>query len=245
MENKFLKYSILSFFIIFTIFIHYVAKKPQGAEIKSPFSSGGGRFITKGEKMKDFSLENLEGNTISLSDYTDKEPVILYFWRMNISCLEINDETIKKLETTIDEPEKLDTIKSLKNLKFSKEEMINRLFMSGLNNKEIELVLKDAHTVPICIESIRELEKFQEKYKEKVKVITINAGDVRLELEKFLKDNDYNIEVLTDRQNDIPRNYGIIGPTLIVLDKGGTILYIYEQSLTEEDFKKILNEKST
>ncbi|HPZ10598.1 MAG TPA: redoxin domain-containing protein [Candidatus Eremiobacteraeota bacterium] len=179
MTKEALKYPALFLFIVFTIFIHYIAKSPNLSEPE--LASSGNQTVSSdvGKIAPDFRMENLSGGQMSIAEFTGKKSVILYFW----SC-----------------------------------------------------------SIPLCDESLSELEEFYNKNSEKVEILAVNVGDLRFELEKFLKNKNYKINILFDSNGMGTLSYEITEPTLILIDKNNTITYIYKQNKKDERLKNILEE---
>ncbi len=180
MTKEALKYPAIFLFLVFTAFIHYMVKSPALTERKELSMESSSGIIATGNEAPDFSLENLNGDVISLSGYKERKMVTLYFWSSNI---------------------------------------------------------------PVCVTALGELEKFHGKYKEKVEVLAINIGDLRLELEKFLKNKHYTFNILSDRQGRTAIKYQISEPTFILIDKKGNIVYIHRQNEISGKFNVILEKE--
>jgi len=210
-----------------------MAKKPE-----PPKTSPG---VPQG--FENFSLETPDGKEISPGSYKGKKPVLLYFWNIDFTLLEINDNTLKKIETKIKDKENLNSLKVLKNKKFYPEELYQKLFLLGLDKDEIELTLKSATEIPVCSESLKELGDFYKKHKNKLEIIAINVGNVRLEVEKFLKEEKPELQIAMDSKGKMSSSLGITRPTLILLDKKTSIIYSYEQTDPERSLKEILEKE--
>jgi peroxiredoxin len=157
-----------------------MVKSPALTERKNLSMESHSAIIATGKEAPDFSLENLNEEKFSLSDYKDKKMVALYFWSI---------------------------------------------------------------TIPLCVETLGELQKFHDKYREKVEVMTVNIGDLRLELDKFLKNKDYTFNILSDRQGVTAMKYQISEPTFILVDKKGNVIYIHRQNEISGKFNIILEKE--
>ncbi len=180
MTKEALKYPAIFLFLVFTVFIHYMVKSPALTERKQMSMGSSSHIIATGKEAPDFSVENLKGETISLSGYKEKKMVALYFWSIDI---------------------------------------------------------------PVCTATLGEIEKFYDKYKEKVEVLAINIGNLRLELENFLKNKNYTFNILSDRQGGTAIKYHISEPTFILIDKKGNIAYIHRQNEISGKFNIILEKE--
>jgi len=165
MRNKNVKNILIILLIIFTIFIHYMAK--------SPYIKDTGGITTS------FSFENMNGQKISLDDYKGKKSVILYFWRSDLT---------------------------------------------------------------LCQKGIGDLIEFYNKNRDKVEVIYVNEGDMRLEVEKFQEKHNWkDLNISMDATGQLAMNYGIDKPTLLLLDKNGREIYRYPHNTGKPELKDILD----
>ncbi len=115
--------------------------------------------------------------------------------------------------------------------------------LSGYKEKKMVALYFWSSNIPVCITTLGEIEKFYDKYKEKVEVLAINIGDLRLELEKFLKNKNYTFNILSDRQGGTAIKYQIGEPTFILVDKQGNIVYIHRQNEISGKFNVILEKE--
>jgi len=126
---------------------------------------------------------------------------------------------------------------SLENLK---GEIIS---LSGYKEKKMVALYFWSSNIPACVTTLGDIEKFYDKYKEKVEVLAINIGDLRLELDKFLKNKKYTFNILSDRQGGTAIKYRISEPTFILLDRQGIIVYIHRQNELSGKFNVILEKE--
>ena len=97
-----------------------------------------------------------------------------------------------------------------------------------------------------CKKEIPELEKMQEKYKDKgLKVILINVGEKEDLARKLIKEVNTNLPLLLDRYMVVSKRLGVTAvPYTILLDAMGKVKYIntgFAEDKTEE-FLKILED---
>ncbi|MEW6008804.1 MAG: TlpA disulfide reductase family protein [Candidatus Omnitrophota bacterium] len=116
---------------------------------------------TRAEPLKapNFSLPDLNGKQVSLSDFKSKGNLVLFFW---------------------------------------------------------------ATWCPHCRVALEQLRAKSGKFT----LITINVGEQKNKIEKFMQKNAYNYTVLLDEENDVAFSYGVLGiPTFIAIDKDLNITY--------------------
>ncbi len=70
------------------------------------------------------------------------------------------------------------------------------------------------------------LEKLRTKSGGNYTLVTINTGEEKEKIEKFMQKNAYNLTVLLDEDSDVAFSYGVLGiPTFVVVDKDSNISY--------------------
>ncbi len=74
---------------------------------------------------------------------------------------------------------------------------------------------------PPCIEEMPDLQAFQDKYPELIKIIGVNGTDSETSVEKvreFVEDGSYSFQVLLDKENAVYDHYSIINmPTSFII----------------------------
>lgn len=115
--------------------------------------------------------------------------------------------------------------------------------LSTYKEKKMVALYFWSSTIPLCVETLGEIEKFYDKYREKVEVLAVNIGDLRLELEKFLQNKNYTFNILSDRQGGTAMKYQINEPTFILIDKQGNVIYIHRQNEISGKFNIILEKE--
>lgn len=109
---------------------------------------------------------------------------------------------------------------TLENLKGEK------ITLSQFKGKEVFLNFW-ATWCPPCQVEMPDLEKLYQKYKndKDFVILTINVGESKDKVESYVKDNNYNFEVLLDKDSDISLKYKArYLPTSVVINKEGKII---------------------
>jgi peroxiredoxin len=89
-----------------------------------------------------------------------------------------------------------------------------------------------------CVVEMPDLEKFA-RDNEDFAVLAISSGESKAAVEKFIKDNGYDLNVLLDEDGSISGKYGITGfPTSIYLDKEGNVQGVNVGMMSAESMNK-------
>lgn len=111
-----------------------------------------------------------------------------------------------------------------------------RVSLSSLKGKPVILNFW-ATWCPPCREEIPELNKFYEKYKDRVIILGIEIGEPKAEVERFLRDQNILYPVILDseQKSSISNLYRIsLVPTTFIVDEQGKILNVIMGSTTFE-----------
>lgn len=87
-----------------------------------------------------------------------------------------------------------------------------------------------------CKSELPDLEKFYKSNKNNkdFKLLTIDVGESKDAVEKFMKENKYNFEVLLDKNTEVSYNYTATAlPTTVLIDKEGYIKKIIMGAMNE------------
>jgi len=131
----------------------------------SSYAMGQWLQITPKPKVaSDFTLYDLDGNKVSLSDFKGKRQLLLFFW------------------TT---------------------------------------------WCPHCREQLESLNALSEKLKDKnVTILAIDTGESLERIKRFIEKFPISFAMLLDIEQDVTRNYGIVGvPTFVIVDFDGSIKF--------------------
>lgn len=106
---------------------------------------------------------------------------------------------------------------------FSLKDIDGKQFrLSDFKSKDKVLLFFWATWCPHCLRGLRELKDRKGDYK----LVTINVGESKERVAKFLRKADYDFRVLLDKDGLASSIYGVLGiPTYIVIDKDFKISY--------------------
>lgn len=91
-----------------------------------------------------------------------------------------------------------------------------------------------------CVVEMPDLEKLQEAHSDDLLVLTINVGETKEKVQKFVEENDLNLMVVLDEQMKVNNNYGVRSyPTTIAVNKKGEAIGGYVGMLTYEQMEAI------
>lgn len=94
---------------------------------------------------------------------------------------------------------------------------------------------------PPCRAEMPELQKFYNKYKDnaKIGIYLIDHAESKADVQKFMKDNGYNMPVLLDAKgNGIKMLVTRAIPTTVVIDEYGTVLFRKIGTVTLAELEK-------
>jgi len=91
-----------------------------------------------------------------------------------------------------------------------------------------------------CILEMPDLQKLQDAHSDDLLVLTVNVGESKEEVEKFMEDNDLNLKVVLDEKMDVSNTYGIRSfPTTIAINRKGEVVSGYVGMLTYEQMEQL------
>lgn len=89
-----------------------------------------------------------------------------------------------------------------------------------------------------CVLEMPDLQKLQEKYKDDLLILTVNVGESKEVVQKFMEENNLNLAVVLDKDMAVSNNYGIRSyPTTIAVNKKGEAVRGYVGMLTYEQME--------
>ena len=97
---------------------------------------------------------------------------------------------------------------------------------------------------PPCRGEMPDIEKIYQEYKDKdLVVLTVNLGEDKNTVEKFIKENKYNFSILLDTKNEASNKYGIAAiPASYFIDKEGNIATKKVGSMSYEQMKNYIEQ---
>lgn len=91
-----------------------------------------------------------------------------------------------------------------------------------------------------CVLEMPDLQKLQEDYKDDLLVLTVNVGESKEDVEKFMKDNNLDLTVVLDEKMNVANTYGVRSyPTTVAINKKGEVISGYIGMLTYEQMEQL------
>lgn len=91
-----------------------------------------------------------------------------------------------------------------------------------------------------CVIEMPDLQKLQEAHKDDLLVLTVNVGESKEDVQKFMKENNLNLTVVLDEKMNVANTYGIRSyPTTIAVNKKGEAVSGYVGMLTYEQMEQL------
>lgn len=98
---------------------------------------------------------------------------------------------------------------------------------------------------PPCIEEAPEIQRFEENYGDKIKILMIDRAEPKVLVEEFVEKYGSTSTYLMDYNNSLSRPYGVIGqPETFFIDKNGIVRQHIKGPLEYEDFVNYYEELS-
>ncbi|MFA5276211.1 MAG: TlpA disulfide reductase family protein [Candidatus Omnitrophota bacterium] len=96
---------------------------------------------------------------------------------------------------------------------------------------------------PFCQKEIKKIsDRSVELANAGIEVLTINSGEPRSRVQRFLQSRKINLKTLGDEDTSVSNSYGILGvPTFYLVDKKGKI--IFEGNKFPENYKELISKK--
>lgn len=91
-----------------------------------------------------------------------------------------------------------------------------------------------------CVLEMPDLQKLQEAHKDDLLVLTVNVGESKEDVAKFMEENNLNLTVVLDEKMNVAGTYGIRSyPTTISVNKKGEAIRGYVGMLTYEQMEQL------
>lgn len=91
-----------------------------------------------------------------------------------------------------------------------------------------------------CVIEMPDLQKLQEAHKDDLLVLTVNVGESKEVVQKFMEENNLDLTVVLDEKMNVANTYGIRSyPTTIAVNKKGEAVSGYVGMLTYEQMEQI------
>lgn len=91
-----------------------------------------------------------------------------------------------------------------------------------------------------CVIEMPDLQKLQEAHNDDLLVLTVNVGESKEVVQKFMEENNLNLTVVLDEKMNVANTYGVRSyPTTIAVNKKGEAVSGYVGMLTYEQMEQI------
>ncbi|MGD9566999.1 MAG: TlpA family protein disulfide reductase [Sedimentibacter sp.] len=91
-----------------------------------------------------------------------------------------------------------------------------------------------------CVIEMPDLQKLQEAHKDDLLVLTVNVGESKEVVQKFMEENNLDLTVVLDEKMNVANTYGIRSyPTSISVNKKGEAIRGYVGMLTYEQMEQL------
>jgi len=88
---------------------------------------------------------------------------------------------------------------------------------------------------PPCREEAPELQSFQQRYGEQVKLLILDRAEPKINVQKFIEEFHSTSSFLLDYNDSMSKPYGVTGqPETFFIDEDGTIRYHYIGPMTKD-----------
>jgi len=122
--------------------------------------------------------------------------------------------------------------------------------LESLDGSTIKLseVIKDKNVIlnfwatwcGFCVVEMPDLEKLQEAHADDLLVLTVNVGETKEKVQKFVEENNLSLTVVLDGEMKVNNNYGVRSyPTTIAVNKKGEAIGGYVGMLTYEQMEQL------
>lgn len=91
-----------------------------------------------------------------------------------------------------------------------------------------------------CVIEMPDLQKLKEAHTDDLLVLTVNVGESKEVVQKFMEENNLDLEVVLDEKMNVANTYGIRSyPTTIAINKKGEAISGYVGMLTYEQMEQL------
>lgn len=196
----------------------------------------------------DIAMYDKDGNTIAPNQINDIMmsgnfiPIIFGNTKHEAKALVFREATkeekeILKKQTSFEDP----------NANFTAGQIAKDFITMDLDGNEVKLKELKGKTVVInfwfiackpCVQEIPDLNKIKAKYTKEDVVFLAVTFDKKAQLQKFLKKNEFNYQIITDM--NLIQEYNVSSfPTHLIIDKNGEIVFKKVGAFIEELDEKI------
>lgn len=91
-----------------------------------------------------------------------------------------------------------------------------------------------------CVVEMPDLQKLQDTYKDDLLIITVNVGEDKETVQKFMEENNLDLTVVLDVDSNVANTYGVRSfPTTIAVNKKGEAVKGYVGMLNYEQMEQL------
>ena len=176
---------------------------------------------------------------------------IIYFKYSNSNEMYSNDKYNNAAIENIDDNNNIDT--STNNITNSSTSEIMDFSLKDLNGNNINISDYKGKKVfvnfwatwcPPCNQEIPYINQISKENQDEIKVITVNLGEEKDTVQKYIKQKGYDMTVLLDSNGDVADTYMIYSiPTSYLLDTNGNIVDKHTGTMSMEELKKFMEIK--
>lgn len=176
---------------------------------------------------------------------------IIYFKYSNSNEMYSNNKYNNAAIENIDDNNNIDT--STNNITNSSTSEIMDFSLKDINGNNINISDYKGKKVfvnfwatwcPPCNQEIPYINQISKENQDEIKVITVNLGEEKDTVQKYIKQKGYDMTVLLDSNGDVADTYMIYSiPTSYLLDTNGNIVDKHTGTMSMEELKKFMEIK--
>mgnify|MGYP001572968096 CR=1 FL=1 len=117
----------------------------------------------------------------------------------------------------------------------------NKITLNSFKGKQFVFLFFWTTWCPFCVKGLKLLnDRYVSLAKDNVKLLAINVGESRSQLERFLKNSPVACPIFLDKDTSVARSFNLMGvPTYIIINKDGRIVY-EENYFPDEEYKNLI-----
>lgn len=176
---------------------------------------------------------------------------IIYFKYSNSNEMYSNNKYNNAAIENIDDNNNIDT--NTNNITNSSTSEIMDFSLKDINGNNINISDYKGKKVfvnfwatwcPPCNQEIPYINQISKENQDEIKVITVNLGEEKDTVQKYIKQKGYDMTVLLDSNGDVADTYMIYSiPTSYLLDTNGNIVDKHTGTMSMEELKKFMEIK--
>ncbi|WP_297638701.1 TlpA disulfide reductase family protein [uncultured Clostridium sp.] len=163
------------------------------------------------------------------------------------------DKKVEK-QVTVEKEENINKSAEQKNNTMRRREVVQakEFTLKNLQGEEVSLSQFKGKKVflnfwatwcPYCRKEMPDIEKLYNKYKgTDIEILTIDIGESKNAVDKFMKTNNYTVPVLLDTDSKISAEYGARStPAFALIDKEGNLVNFRKGAMGYEQMEEFIN----